>query len=300
MKPNSAVVIGGGKTRPFAANSARGIISEARRLPRLAKRLGFLPLLIPFILNCCDEPKTSAGGDQHSSPPGSNGPSPGDGASSDEQAIAASIKKLKRSEEFEQVFADFPAEKGIWSFSKSDQTLALTWFFRAWFAKAPKEALAAISAIPVSDGGLARDVALSEGLSYSPDMPEAYVKAATTLLPDDRATGTLNSIYDEMFKKDPEALFDFLETKLGQGKTKQIAITNLFCQLASKDFRQAVEFARKLTFDEDKRAAYTSIGAAGDPASKEELEWALSMGVPQGEIDRIRGHMRKDEEKPLK
>lgn len=208
-----------------------------------------------------------------------------------ELEIDGKIKAMESPAEFKQAFADFHAAEGLWNNPKNKQFTVVTWFFRAWFNKDPMAALAAISTIPNSDGGFLRRCAIAEGIKYCADAPEAYIEAANTLFTEDQASLILYNVFNEMFKKSPNGWFEFVEKKLGQGRTKQIAISTLFGLQVDKNFRRAVEYAQKLAFEEDRRDAFVSIGSPAKLPTLEDLDWAESLKIPEGDFDRIRNRI---------
>lgn len=260
-------------------------------IPGGAHCYGWVPLLAALIVGC-DKTRDSAGNDNsvitsNSVEIGASHAAP----AFDRPNIEANIDSMHTPEDFKLVFGDLASNNGIWHVPKEDVPLVASLFFRAWFARDPNAALAAIYEIP--RGGWVREEAIRSGMQYGVKAPQDYFEALDKLLPEDRAGGLQEALCRDMFANSPDALFEFAGTKLAQGRAKQIALTTFFSLMANKDFRRAVEYASRLEFEEDKREAFSMIAVPGILPSQEDLEWALKEGMPQGEITRIERRMPK-------
>ena len=202
--------------------------------------------------------------------------------------VEAKIRAFTTPLDFKTSFDQYETRTGLWDLPKDDMPLIMNWFFEAWFDTDPEAAIAAVSRISNSDGEMCRIEAIMAGIEHSPELIDKYVEAATSLFSNNREMLVLNSIYSTVYDNDPDALIQYAETALGQGRTKQMALTAYFTNTVSTDFRLAIQQAQKLTFDEDKTTAYNAIFCSIKTLNQKDYDWAIAHQTPNKYTSNVR------------
>ena len=195
------------------------------------------------------------------------------------------IGDFTTSDQFRVAFADYPERKGVWSVADNFD-IVFERFFHSWFATDPQSALEAARAIPLTDGRN-RFEALAWGASRALEMPDEYFSTVIGSLPASQGLGLVGTATSIFVREDPERCFEFIDTKLGQGRAKSRALDEFFSRISGLDFRQAVHYARRLEFEEDRNSAYDSFMFPVKPPSAEDLAWAREQGVPEWALDKL-------------
>lgn len=205
--------------------------------------------------------------------------------------IDARIGAMRTCDDFQLALNDLRDDAGIWHVQDNLRDVVISRFYSAWFNNNPRAALDSIRSIPNTDSGRLRKHALGEGIKFSSSMPKEFVDVSIELLPEVYSNHVIENVSKELFTKNPELLFDLIVNYFGQGRTKLTAMFTFFTLQTDNDFRRAVEYAQKLPFEEDRDTAFATISDPGRLPSQEDLDWALSAGMPKAEVDRLRKRM---------
>ena len=204
--------------------------------------------------------------------------------------VDAEIEKCTTHADFTRLWSAFAArqEKG----KSAGLVDSLQRFFKAWFAVDLDGALKGVALIPEPsfsgfDSVFLRTEALViGGESRFTEAPEKFFKAASDLLPETPARGAKDGIARVIAIENPVGLFEYIEGKLGQGYEKTDALRVLFSVWARTNPREAIIHVGKLSFEEDRRAAFEALASRSYDWSPDDVRLAEKAGMSGDQLAR--------------
>lgn len=222
-------------------------------------------------------------------PLGTGHPSPGGKSESEAERqywfeVDAEIAKCTTQADFVRLWSGISAGQGIWKSRSPVATLQR--FFRAWFAADLDGALKGVALIPepslngLDSVFLRTEALVIGGESRFTEAPEKFFNAAGDLLPETPARSAKKDVARVIAYENPVGLFEYVESKLGQGYEKTDALKVLFGVWAWKDPKEAIGHVGKLSFEEDRRSAFEAMAWRSQNWSPDDISLAEKAGMP--------------------
>ena len=170
---------------------------------------------------------------------------------------------------------------------------AMKTLFGKWFQSSVTEAIAGLELLPEANPTQRelKSTAFRAGEPYVSASPEWFLDAAVAHTP--YGENWVNFVFSCVLSdKGPDALFEFAETKLGQGSVQLEAYNVIVVRLGMKhdpaSFRKLIEFSRKSEFPENGKYFLSETQKMNWSIGEADLKWAEEQGVSREIIASIR------------